>query len=234
MKPAGITLLHADDFYKPDSQIPLHESTGFQNWDCGGALDLPRLRGTLLKVKEEGVGAIPIDLVKQGGVEDGVHATAAGGGSGSMIEGFIDRKRQEVAAWRARLPVQAQGRPIVLVEGFLLFGSGVRDSLDGIFDLKILVRASRAKAGERRERRNGYVTLEGFWADPPGYFEEVVWPGYEAEHGYLFRDQDVEGQVLEEAEREGGVKVQEGLDIGVEESCAWVLSLMEEALAFPG
>ena len=30
----------------------------------------------------------------------------------------------------------------------------------------------------RRQQRSGYVTTEGFWADPENYFEDFVWPQY--------------------------------------------------------
>ena len=48
-----MTLIHADDFYKPDSQIPVNKD-GVQDWDCAGALDIVKFRETLLKVKEGG------------------------------------------------------------------------------------------------------------------------------------------------------------------------------------
>lgn len=75
--------------------------------------------------------------------------------------------------------------PLVIVDGFLLFGRSVPASLRDLFDVKILLRADKAEAKRRRERRNGYVTLEGFWRDPEGYFEDVVWPGWVREHGFL-------------------------------------------------
>ena len=44
----------------------------------------------------------------------------------------------------------------------------------------------------RREARNGYVTLEGFWEDPPDYFDKIVWPNYVEEHHCLFKNGNVE------------------------------------------
>jgi len=49
------------------------------------------------------------------------------------------------------------------------------------------------KAKARREARSGYVTLEGFWEDPPGYVDKIVWPNYVKDHRFLFLDGDVEG-----------------------------------------
>jgi nicotinamide/nicotinate riboside kinase len=36
------------------------------------------------------------------------------------------------------------------------------------------------------------VTLEGFWADPPGYVEDLVWPNYVRYHSWMYEDGDVE------------------------------------------
>jgi nicotinamide/nicotinate riboside kinase len=58
---------------------------------------------------------------------------------------------------------------------------------------------------KRRSNRDGYVTVEGFWTDPPGYVEKIVWPNYVASHEWLFQDGVVEGGELDTnvLEREG-------------------------------
>lgn len=119
----------------------------------------------------------------------------------------------------------------MLVEGFLLFGDGVREELGRLFDLAILLRATRASAGRRRASRNGYVTLEGFWQDPPGYFEDVVWPNYVKEHGYLFEDGDVEGEAVKSTEGEmKEVKIGRVSDVGLGMVCEWVVGCIREAV----
>jgi len=40
--------------------------------------------------------------------------------------------------------------------------------------------------------RKGGGEKKGFWTDPPGYFDKVVWPNYCLDHRYLFVDGDVE------------------------------------------
>lgn len=52
---------------------------------------------------------------------------------------------------------------------------------------------SYATAKHRRENRTGYVTIEGFWEDPPGYVDNVVWPNYVKDHAFLFENGDVNG-----------------------------------------
>lgn len=35
--------------------------------------------------------------------------------------------------------------------------------------------------------------MEGFWEDPPGYVDNVVWPNYVKDHAFLFENGEVEG-----------------------------------------
>ncbi|RKO95621.1 hypothetical protein CAUPRSCDRAFT_12679, partial [Caulochytrium protostelioides] len=63
----------------------------------------------------------------------------------------------------------------VIVDGFLIYDDpAVYEQLD----VCLFLHASQRTLAERRAARTGYVTTEGFWQDPPGYFEHVVWPNY--------------------------------------------------------
>ena len=215
--PPHSILLHADDFYKADEEIPFvdidigagagcegEEGEGgasgcegeeagarkrVRDWDCAQALDLEALEGVVRGLKfdlgggEKGDGAVAARQ-KQGNFE------SEGGGDGGIkgiSQSLISRLR---SSFPSSSPPPAHNQPpLIILDGFLLFGTSVPPSLTSLFDIKILLRVSREKARERRERRNGYVTLEGFWEDPEGYFEGVVWPGYEREYG------GVEGRV---------------------------------------
>lgn len=66
---------------------------------------------------------------------------------------------------------------------------------------------SHAAVKRRREARSGYVTLEGFWEDPPGYVDKIVWPNYVKDHAFLFVDGDVEGSVDEDAREKVDLKI---------------------------
>ena len=66
---------------------------------------------------------------------------------------------------------------------------------------------SHATVKRRREARAGYVTLEGFWEDPPGYVDKIVWPNYVNDHAFLFVDGKVEGTVNESARENLDLKV---------------------------
>lgn len=104
-------------------------------------------------------------------------------------------------------------------------------SLQPLLDIKIFLRVSYEKAKARREARSGYVTLEGFWEDPKGYVDAVVWPNYVEDHGWLFEGGDVEGAFKEGALEENGLRVLEGgVDRGMEEVLEWVVGLLMESL----
>lgn len=63
----------------------------------------------------------------------------------------------------------------VIVDGFMLYwDQGVSEQLD----CKITFTASFETLKTRRDKRQGYHTLEGYWVDPPQYFEKIVWPEY--------------------------------------------------------
>lgn len=137
------------------------------------------------------------DLLRQGNFDndDGVHGSVKG-----ISTELIERVKRDISI---RITDLLRGRRLVIIDGFLLFGRSIPSSLKDLFDIKILLRARYEDAKRRREKRNGYVTLEGFWEDPEGYFDEVVWPNYvgEYERGLLFE------------EGEGGDE--EGWDLGV-------------------
>lgn len=207
-----------------------------KDWDCVGAVEWGALEGELRGLKErggqgkgdkgdgeegEGEGE---ERVRQGNFEgetvmDGVH------GVKGISEGVIRQLRSEVESWDATLKT----RPLILLDGFLLLGLNVPSSLKSLFDIKILLRASYKEAKERRERRNGYVTLEGFWKDPEGYFEEVVWPGFVREHAWVFEGGDVEGVVRENVVRGEGVRVGD-VGVGLEGGLGWVMGVIREGL----
>ena len=162
---------------------------------------------------------LPDGFTKQGGVDDGVH-----GPSSAISQQYLEKLWREVDSW----PAAVKTRKLVLVEGFLLFGVGVRDTLAELFDLKILLRSTKAAAEKRRKNRNGYVTLEGFWQDPEGYFEDVVWPNYVRDQGFLFEDGDVEGIAKDGDEDE--IMVGPIDDEGLEDLCEWVFRCLRKGL----
>lgn len=98
-------------------------------------------------------------------------------------------------------------------------------------DIKLFLRVSYAKAKARREARSGYVTVEGFWEDPPGYVDKIVWPNYVGDHEWMFEGGDVEGGFKEGVLAEMGIKCQEGeVDVDMERTLRWAVEVLMEML----
>ncbi|KAK8217318.1 ribosylnicotinamide kinase [Zalaria obscura] len=173
-------ILHEDDFYKTDAEIPVKD--GVADWDCLESLNLPQLKEALAYIKTE--GKLPEDLFSK---ED----------KNSVGESGVDRTIVEDLKQKTHASLsESQRLPVAIIDGFLLFSEDMKDIRD-LFDIKLLLRTDYKTAKARREARSGYVTLEGFWEDPPGYVDNIVWPNYVKDHAFLFHNGDVEGKAKE-------------------------------------
>lgn len=123
-----------------------------------------------------------------------------------------------------------------LLDGFLLYSPPKFSRVMDLIDIKLFLQVSRAKATQRREARDGYVTLEGFWKDPPGYVDKIVWPNYVEAHEWMFVGGDVEGGKLDlEALQKKDVLVQQstagpGTDFDFEDTLVWTVEEVMRAL----
>lgn len=189
-------ILHQDDVYKTDADIPVNDE-GLQDWDCLESINLPLLKDTLAFVAQH--GKLPEEFESQ---ED---RNAVG-----KVNVHVDTISHCVEAIRSTLEectaiTEDQGLSIAIIDGFLLFAETMTD-IRSLFDVKLFLRTDYKTAKTRREARQGYVTIEGFWEDPPGYVDKVVWPNYVKDHAFLFQDGDVEGQLDDEVCQRVGIK----------------------------
>lgn len=179
-------ILHEDDFYKTDTEIPVN-ADGVEDWDCLDSINLPDLGKALRHIKTQ--GTLPEWLESK---ED-QNSVGESGVSKDCIA--------ELKAQSDDLFLGNQRVPIAIIDGFLLFSEEM-NSIRELFDVKLFLRTDYKTAKMRREARSGYVTLEGFWKDPPGYVDDVVWPNYVKEHAFLFEGGDVEGTLKEDLLRQ--------------------------------
>ncbi|ORX61387.1 P-loop containing nucleoside triphosphate hydrolase protein [Hesseltinella vesiculosa] len=169
-------IVYQDDYFKPESKIPIDAATNLANWDCPEALDFDQLVSTIQYVQQH--GQLP-EAYASNEVEN-------------THDGSTLVPAATMAAWRQQLEQEGNGAQQedtvwLIVDGFML----VTDArVRGLFDYCFFVTASYATLKERRERRQGYHTLEGYWVDPPGYFDTIVWPEYLRAHRHLLDDQD--------------------------------------------
>jgi len=219
------SVLHADDYYLPDSEIPIHH--GVQDWDCAEAINISKLENALQRVKHgEGVEE----------VRDGVASMEIPEGEGEEVQWkeVVGRLREDMERWAEAMRAEKgkgwRPRRLVVVDGFLLLGPSVR-SIRALFDVKVLLRSRYEDSKRRREARSGYTTLEGWWEDPPGYFDEIVWPNFVKEHAFLFEGGDLQASVREDAAGKEGIEVVPGMgQRSLEETLDWAVGIVRKGL----
>ncbi|GAB0134254.1 hypothetical protein EsDP_00002634 [Epichloe bromicola] len=211
-------ILHEDDFYKPEPELPSKD--GLLDWDCAGALNIPAMADALSYIREH--AAFPPTLDSK---ED------------QNSVGNCPVPDTTVAALKAKvndvLPpshsLRNKGLRLCILDGFLLYAPSMA-AIQPHFDLKLFVRTSYARAKARREARDGYVTIEGFWTDPPGYVDKIVWPNYVEEHAWMFENGDVEGSYQEDALIKERIQVFKGaaVDYDMEQVLGWMVDMVIE------
>ncbi|KLU91950.1 hypothetical protein MAPG_10899 [Magnaporthiopsis poae ATCC 64411] len=212
-------VLHEDDFYRPESEQP--KKGDLLDWDSVESLNLPQMEKSLSYIRQ--TGKFPPDLDSK---EDQNSVGAC-----PVPDSKIAELKQKVADWTQ--PGQAGYGLLVpdklslcLLDGFLLYHPPRLDAVMDRLDLKLFLLVSRDRAIQRRKARTGYVTLEGFWEDPEGYVEEIVWPNYAESHAWLFENGDVQGKVDEAARASRDIRVQQGagLDVDMATTLEWAVN----------
>ncbi|KAF2212352.1 hypothetical protein CERZMDRAFT_97628 [Cercospora zeae-maydis SCOH1-5] len=208
-------ILHEDDFYKTDEQIPIHPEHQIADWDCLESINLPAFEHALKYIRENGLS--PPDFTSK---ED----------TNSVGKVDVDQSLIEDLKWRASKWMFADAPPIAIIDGFLLYSAGMQQVRD-LFDVKLFLRTDYRTAKARREARTGYVTLEGFWEDPPGYVDKIVWPNYVKDHAFMFKNGNVEGTLNEEVLKDLDIRaVPAGARADMTSCVRWAYDVFEEAL----
>ncbi|ESZ92345.1 nicotinamide riboside kinase 1 [Sclerotinia borealis F-4128] len=218
-------VLHEDDFYRPEEELP--KKHDLVDWDCTEALDIPGMVKSLEHIRK--YGTFPPNLDSK---EDQNSL-----GSCPVTDTEIEALKSHVKTWTQ------PGQPghgilsdtespirLCIFDGFLLYSKSLAP-VQGQIDIKFFLRVSYAKAKSRREARSGYVTLEGFWEDPPGYVDKIVWPNYVEDHKWMFEEGDVEGRLKDDVVSGLNLKCQEGgLDIDMTTTLNWAVATIMESL----
>jgi nicotinamide/nicotinate riboside kinase len=142
----------------------------------------------------EGMWAMLAYIKKEGRVKEGFESK-----EDKNAVGNVKVDRQVLGTWEERFSGILEGSEaarIAIIDGFLLFSDEMREVRD-LFDVRMLLRLDYDTVKRRREARMGYVTLEGFWEDPKGYVDLIVWPNYVKDHAFLFQEGDVNGELDE-------------------------------------
>ncbi|CUS22319.1 LAQU0S05e02696g1_1 [Lachancea quebecensis] len=168
-------LIHEDDFFKHDEDIPFNGKYQIRDWDSPEALDMNLFGKELDHIKK--TGNVSTELIHNNN-HDNSEATEVR----PEIQEEIKNKFAKV--------FNETSTKVVFVDGFMMFND---QHIASKFDLKLLIRAPYATLKKRRAARSGYQTLDSFWIDPPYYFDEFVYRSYARSHSHLFEGGNVEG-----------------------------------------
>ncbi|KAL0079207.1 P-loop containing nucleoside triphosphate hydrolase protein, partial [Phycomyces blakesleeanus] len=166
-------VIYQDDFFKSDDEIPIDPETNLSNWDCPDALDSDGLVALIQHARNH-QGQLPKDYHSNevSNVHDGSNQV-----SSKTFESLENALKE----------LNSQDCYFVLVDGFMLYWD---TALCAELDARIFITASYDTLKYRRENRQGYNTAEGYWADPPGYFDAIVWPQFVRWNKHLFVGED--------------------------------------------
>jgi nicotinamide/nicotinate riboside kinase len=185
----GSILLHQDDFYKNDNEIPVDQASGFDNWDSPDALNFDAFIKELSYIKENG------DLSPQTKLYENRYNSDT---KDQNITGIPKETINTLSSQINHLATE-KNLKIAFIDGFLLHHD---PNIIQLFDINIFLLASYQTLKDRRFKRNGYQTQESFWVDPPGFFDKIVYSSYRQAHAYLFIDGDVENALRPEKKEE--------------------------------
>ncbi|KAL7809099.1 P-loop containing nucleoside triphosphate hydrolase protein [Trichoderma gracile] len=217
-------ILHEDDFYRPEAELPV--KNGLVDWDCPESIDIPAMADALSYIRENASFPPTLDSKEdQNSVGPSPIPASLTATLKSKVLSLLPPSHPILS------PSKEAALKVCILDGFLLYTPAM-SPINPHLDLKIFLRASYAKAKARREARDGYVTLEGFWADPPGYVDKIVWPNYVESHAWLFEDGNVEGRFRRDVLVREGIRVPEGepLDGDMEDTLTWIVDLLLEEL----
>ncbi|KFY58587.1 hypothetical protein V496_06065 [Pseudogymnoascus sp. VKM F-4515 (FW-2607)] len=219
-------ILHEDDFYREEKELPT--KNGLLDWDCAEALSIPDIKSYLSHIQDH--GSFPPQFDSKEDRNDV--------GQCPVSDAAIAGLKARVALWtqpdkpgHGILTSSESPLRLCIFDGFLLYAPSMAEIQPHI-DIKLFLRVGYEKAKARREARTGYATIEGWWADPPGYVDKIVWPNYVEDHAWMFDDGDVEGKFKEDVLKETGIHAQSqhGPDVDMETTLLWTVEVIMKSL----
>ena len=183
-------IIHEDDFFKPESDVPYDESRKDRDWDCPDAIDFVKLKHTIRTLKEPSQYDSTIESI----VAD------SGNGYYDYVLKSTEPPRNDASFQNDKTVILKVKKSvseildskykndyrIILLDGFLLLHD---EELLELFDFTLFFKTNYQSLKDRREKRH-YTVGESLWVDPPGYFDQFVWPGYYIYHKDRFTNDD--------------------------------------------
>jgi nicotinamide/nicotinate riboside kinase len=226
----------------------LPTKNGLVDWDCAEALSIPDIKATLSHIQNHGslpvrssstkLRARPEPTLNAAQPQFDSKEDRNDVGQCPVSTTAIEALKDKVAVWtqpgepgHGVLTSSASPLRLCIFDGFLLYSPSMAE-IQPHMDIKLFLRVGYEKAKARREARTGYATIEGWWADPPGYVDKIVWPNYVEDHAWMFEDGNVEGQFKEDVLKETGIhaQTQKDPDVDMETTLKWAVEVVMKSL----
>ncbi|KAJ1874857.1 ribosylnicotinamide kinase [Coemansia sp. RSA 990] len=165
----------------PDAHIPINPKTKDQDWDCPEAFDMDAMVSAIQSARRQ--------LEGKGSIEFRTSYASQWANPAADVDRMLPTEalnalRNMVLQKLHISSAEEMPFSLVLVDGILLFYDDFDESSTpgAECDAGVFICAQYKTLKQRREARSGYVTKEGIWNDPPGYFDNVVWPNFVKYH----------------------------------------------------
>ncbi|KAF5326235.1 hypothetical protein D9611_000069 [Ephemerocybe angulata] len=209
-------IIHQDDFAPPQELVPIHPIHGVQDWDAApGAISWQRLNDTLREIKQ--TGRMPPDHRSHDHLNE-QREIAIDDVLKARLVADLKKAQQSVLTKTGAKTIFG------ILDGFLLYWNemsesclecrGKYSSRDVMSAMAIIQQVRIRKSISKGDLTKTFALAPlpdslGFfgiwfqsdpegslWRDPPGYWEDIVWPAYVDAHKDLFVDGDVENGQL--------------------------------------
>lgn len=186
-------IIHEDDFFKPEKDVPYDPIRKDRDWDCPDAIDIDTMKQTLRVLMDSKlISTNPKAIVKDTGkgyYDYGMVSTEPNRNDANFKsnKNAIMKIRKEIERKLADYNYKDNFR-IFLLDGFLILPDS---ELLNMFKFTLFFKTNYQSLSSRRAKR--LYTVDGNeWLDPPGYFDKFVWPGYYLNHKNFFVNGDDE------------------------------------------
>lgn len=210
-------VLHQDDFFIPRHFL-IPSKDGAIDADCRHAINF----GALIRVMEY----IKHEAKMPPGFHTEQNEEYEREQAGALITQDVLDEAREVFEKSGLL---SDGRPICIVDGFLLYHE---PRIRELLDIKFFLRVKKDTARDRRFGKPEYAgeqPEEEFWKTD-AYFDRISWPNYVEEHSPLFERADVEGTLIEKLCKHLDIDVQPDLETNAEETLRWAANRIANAV----
>lgn len=180
-------IIHEDDFYKPEEDIPYDPIRKDRDWDCPDAIDMDAMKQTLSVLTKPNTYSMNLKAAVRE-TDNGYFDYAMASTEPTVNDAFFNNDERIIKDLMEKVNVKLdhfdsrESFRIFLIDGFLILPD---KELLKMFSLTLFFKTSYEALKNRREKRT-YNVGGDVWADPPGYFDTFVWPGYYTYHKNLF------------------------------------------------